>query len=234
MPQGQERCGSNHRIGTAFALTPTIRSISGPHPDPMSLSKTAVLLIGFQNDYFAEDGILHGVLESHERSESVLKRTLDLLGELGETDACFINVPILFSADYNELVNPVGLMAKIRELGAFRRDTKGGEVAPELVALGERVEHVHGKTGFNAFNGTKLHERLQGLGVEHVILCGVVTSVCIDSTGRAANELGYKVTVLSDCIAGRSATEQDFYCDDVFPLYAEVCESDALRRDVTA
>ena len=75
---------------------------------------------------------------------------------------------------------------------------------------------------------------LQELGVEHVILCGVVTSVCIDSTGRAANELGYKVTVLSDCIAGRSATEQDFYCEDVFPLYAEVCESDALRRDVTA
>ncbi|MEC8493376.1 MAG: cysteine hydrolase, partial [Planctomycetota bacterium] len=192
---------------------------------------SAVLLIGFQNDYFAADGILHQVLESSEQTADVLNRTLELLSSLDAQNVPAISVPILFSADYSELTNPVGLMAQIRDIGAFQRDSSGGAEVPELMALGDRIEHVYGKTGFNAFNGTRLHERLQELGVEHLIVCGVVTSVCIDSTGRAANELGYRVTIVSDCIAGRSAVENEFYCDSVFPLYAELSKSDDLRSD---
>ena len=198
----------------------------------MTQSKSAVLLIGFQNDYFAGDGILHQVLESPEQTADVLTRTLSLLATFEGQDVPILSVPILFSADYNELTNPVGLMAQIRDIGAFQRDSSGGAEVPELMALGDRIEHVYGKTGFNAFNGTKLHERLQELGVEHLILCGVVTSVCIDSTGRAAADLGYRVTIASDCIAGRSAVEQDFYCESVFPLYADVSKSADLKGDV--
>lgn len=198
----------------------------------MTQSKTAVLLIGFQNDYFAGDGILHQVLESPEQTVGVLTRTLSLLASFEGQDVPIISVPILFSADYNELTNPVGLMAQIRDIGAFQRDSSGGAEVPELMALGDRIEHVYGKTGFNAFNGTKLHERLQELGVKHLILCGVVTSVCVDSTGRAAADLGYRVTIASDCIAGRSAVEQDFYCESVFPLYADVSKSADLKGDV--
>ena len=197
----------------------------------MANSRSAVLLIGFQNDYFAADGILHQVLESSEQTADVLDRTLSLLSSLEEQDVPAISVPILFSADYSELTNPVGLMAQIRDIGAFQRDSSGGAEVPELMALGDRVEHVYGKTSFNAFNGTKLHERLQELDVEHLIICGVVTSVCIDSTGRAASELGYRVTVVSDCIAGRSAVENEFYCESVFPLYAELTKSEDLRSD---
>lgn len=197
----------------------------------MAHSRSAVLLIGFQNDYFAADGILHQVLESSEQTADVLNRTLSLLSSLEERDVPAISVPILFSADYSELTNPVGLMAQIRDIGAFQRDSSGGAEVPELMALGDRVEHVYGKTSFNAFNGTKLHERLQELGVEHLIICGVVTSVCIDSTGRAASELGYRVTVVSDCIVGRSAVENEFYCESVFPLYAELSKSEDLRSD---
>ena len=232
------------------ALTPALlsRALTTPSPDSiagisepstgplppiraMANSRSAVLLIGFQNDYFAADGILHQVLESSEQTADVLDRTLSLLSSLEEQDVPAISVPILFSADYSELTNPVGLMAQIRDIGAFQRDSSGGAEVPELMALGDRVEHVYGKTSFNAFNGTKLHERLQELGVEHLIICGVVTSVCIDSTGRAASELGYRVTVVSDCIAGRSAVENEFYCESVFPLYAELSKSEDLRSD---
>jgi hypothetical protein len=36
------------------------------------------------------------------------------------------------------------------------------------------------------------------------------------------------VHVLSDCTAGRTQYEQDFYCSEVFPLYANVITSQAL------
>ena len=55
-----------------------------------------------------------------------------------------------------------------------------------------------------------------------MVVCGAVTSICIDSTGRAAHERGYRVTILSDCTASRTPYEQEFYCENIFPLYANV------------
>ena len=182
----------------------------------------ALLLIGYQKDYFASDGILNAVIEENVQENAVLANTIRLLEELAPTAAPIINLPILFSPDYHELNKPTGLLAKIKEVGAFRRDTEGGKVIPELLAFGDRIQHLNGKTGFNGFLGTGLEEVLREAGVDEVVLAGVVTSVCIDSTGRAAAERGFDVTVLSDVTAGRGKTEQDFYCENVFPLYARV------------
>ena len=192
----------------------------------MHESRSALLLIGFQNDYFSTDGILHKVVEDNVEANGVMKNTLRTLDALQNSDIPFINLPILFSPDYSELPAPAGLLATIKEVGAFRRGSPGGATVPDFDQYKGRIEQVLGKTGFNAFHGTGLHDRLQALGVNHVVLCGVVTSVCLDSTGRAASELGYRVTVLADCSAGRSATEHEFYCEDILPLYAEVLRSD--------
>ena len=194
----------------------------------MDLSKTAILLIGFQNDYFSEDGILHGVIEANARETGVLENTLELLRQVQDSEALLINLPILFSSDYHELQNPTGLLALIKEVGAFRRNTPGGEVSSEIMAFGDRIMHLTGKTGFNAFLGTDLEKTLRSHGIEHVVLAGVVTSVCLDSTGRAAAEKGFSVTVASNCSAGRSQTEHEFYCENIFPLYAGVQSLDEM------
>ena len=46
--------------------------------------------------------------------------------------------------------------------------------------------------------------------ITHVVIAGAVTSICIDSTGRAAYELGMQVSILSDCTAARTNVEQEF------------------------
>ena len=79
-----------------------------------------------------------------------------------------------------------------------------------------------GKRGLNAFSNTELDQVFQQRGITNVVVAGVVTSICVDSTGRSAFERGYKVSILSDCTSGRTTFEQDFYCETVFPLYAEV------------
>ena len=80
----------------------------------------------------------------------------------------------------------------------------------------------------NAFSNTELGATLEARGIEEVVLAGVVTSICIDSTGRAAAERGYRVSVLEDCTAGRTDFEQEFYCGSIFPLYARVVRIDDL------
>jgi signal transduction histidine kinase len=80
---------------------------------------------------------------------------------------------------------------------------------------------VPGKRGLNAFSNTALSEILQQREITDVVIIGVVVSICIDSTARAATERGYKVSVVSDCTSGRTVFEHEFYRDNIFPLYAQ-------------
>ena len=188
----------------------------------MDLKKTALILIGYQNDYFADDGILHGVIEESSRVSGVLANTLEILDSVLSSEALLITTPIIFTPEYSELKDPVGILKTIKEVGAFKGGTSGAETIKEFDKYKDRIIEVPGKRGLNAFSNTELSSVLEKHGVENVVLAGAVTSICIDSTGRAAFEQGYRVTQLSDCTTGRSLIEQDFYCQNIFPLYAEV------------
>ena len=192
----------------------------------MNFSTTAVILIGFQNDYFSEHGVLHDVIESS--ATDVLNHTVALLDTLVDSPVTLISTPIHFTADYSELLEPIGILKVIQDLGAFKKDTLGAATVNEITQYGERIITVEGKRGLNAFHSTCLDEVLQSNGITDVVLVGVATSICIDSTARSAFERGYKVYVLSDCTAGRTQYEQDFYCNEVFPLYATVLTSQQL------
>jgi nicotinamidase-related amidase len=192
------------------------------------LGKTAVILIGYQNDYFASNGLLESALEDSAGLSKMLVHTQQMLDGLKDSPALVISTPIVFTADYQELSEPTGILEVIKDVGAFRYGEKGSETIPEIQKYGGRIVEVPGKRGLNAFSNTELEERLQERGIVDVVLAGVVTSICIDSTGRAAHERGYRVSILSDCTAGRSVFEQEFYCEKIFPLYAHVVESGEL------
>ena len=198
----------------------------------MNLERTALILIGYQNDYFAADGILRGVIEESDRTHGILDKTIQLVEALKDTPVTMIETPIIFTEDYSELVNPVGILKTIADVNAFKKGSAGAETVPEFAPYRERIQTVPGKRGLNAFSNTELEDVLQDKQIEHVILCGAVTSICIDSTGRAAHERDYRVTVVSDGTASRTPFEQTFYCESVFPLYAEVCTFDDLHNQL--
>ncbi|PZD72170.1 Streptothricin hydrolase [Acaryochloris thomasi RCC1774] len=53
----------------------------------------------------------------------------------------------------------------------------------------------------NSFRETDLNAHLQKAGVEEVVVCGAMSQMCVDSTTRAAFDLGYKCHVISDACA---------------------------------
>lgn len=187
----------------------------------MNSSSTALLLIGFQNDYFASDGILHSVIEESSKATKAVENTVQLLRSLVETPVVIIATPIFFTPHYEELVEPVGILKAIKDVGAFQGGTKGAEMIEELLPYRDKILEIPGKRGFNAFMNTHLNEVLQQKQITHLVLAGAVTSICIDSTGRAAHEKGYQVSMLSDCTSARTVFEQEFYFENIFPLYAD-------------
>jgi len=195
-------------------------------------ASTALLLIGYQNDYLSEGGALHGVIEENVRESGMLGRTLSLIDAIQETEIPVINTPILFSSDYSELREPRGLMQTIKDVGAFQRGAWGGETIPQLLEYGDRITHMPGKTWFNSFQGTKLKEFLEEKSIKTLVVAGVVTSLCVDSTARAAADLGYETIILSDCTGSRTMAEQDFYCSSIFTLYANTTTTDELLKQL--
>lgn len=191
----------------------------------MDPKTTALILVGYQNDYFAKDGILRGVVQEPDRVDRVLANTLAFIEAVAATPMTLISTPIILEPDYRALASPVGILNTIKESGAFKAGTTGADAIPELLAFGDRIMYVTGKVGFNAFSNTSLDSVLEERGIKDVLVAGMVTSLCIDSTGRAAYERGYSVTILSDCTSARTPAEQDFFCQNIFPLYGGVAAS---------
>ena len=113
-------------------------------------------------------------------------------------------------------------------MGAFKEGSYGAEIINELTEFDDFVKVIPGKRGLNAFTNTQLAHSLREAGIKELVIAGTVTSICIDSTARSAIDMGFQVSVLSDCTSSRTTFEQDFYCQEVFPLYAQVIRSQEL------
>lgn len=189
---------------------------------PSTADDTALLLIGFQHDYFDPSGILHGVVEESHRVSGTLANTVQLIEAFKDSSMMMVNTPIVFSELYDELDNPIGILKTIRDVQAFKAGTPGAETIPEIKAFGDRIIELPGKKSFNAFSNTDLHSTLQERGVKRIIFAGCVTSICVHASALHAFDLGYEVTMLSDCTSARTPIEQEFFCSDVFPLFSHV------------
>jgi len=79
---------------------------------------------------------------------------------------------------------------------------KLGGTAPELLALAPGAD-VHAKSTFSVFGDDGIHDALRSLDIEHIILCGLETPICIYQTALGALDANLQVTVLSDAIGAR-------------------------------
>jgi ureidoacrylate peracid hydrolase len=60
------------------------------------------------------------------------------------------------------------------------------------------------KVRFDAFQWTSLEPLLRGLGVEELVVCGVVTNLCVETTIRSAFMRDFPVSLLADCCAAQT------------------------------
>jgi len=94
----------------------------------------------------------------------------------------------------------------------------------------------------NSFRGTKLLEQLRGLGVDHLVIAGMMTHMCVDATTRAAFDLGFSCSLAHDACATRALVfgEQRVPAAQVHAafvaalagLYAKVQDATALAAEM--
>jgi biuret amidohydrolase len=79
------------------------------------------------------------------------------------------------------------------------RGEEGHDIVKELYP--EPGEPVVDKPGKGAFFATDLDGILKNRGIKQLVVCGVTTEVCVNTTVREANDRGYDCLVLEDCVA---------------------------------
>jgi len=79
------------------------------------------------------------------------------------------------------------------------RGEEGHDIVKELYP--EPGEPVVDKPGKGAFFATDLDGILKNRGIRQLVVCGVTTEVCVNTTVREANDRGYDCLVLEDCVA---------------------------------
>lgn len=204
-----------------------------PTPLPDS-GKAALLMIEFVDEWLAPNGKLRPLLRDHEqfaRSQSAGVRALSAAREAGMP---VIHVTLQLSPDYRELGHArFGLRGAIPKAGTWKKNDSGWNFRPAFVPRPEEFV-VSGRTGASAFSSSDLDNYLRGQGITRVYLAGYATHVCIESTMRAAHDLGYEPVVLSDATAAFTSEQQQYFLEQVVHHFGWSMSADVFTQQLNA
>lgn len=99
------------------------------------------------------------------------------------------------------------------------------EYADELRADPARDVLVQ-KRQWGAFYGTDLDLQLRRRGITNIVLCGISTSIGVESTARDAWERGYNLTFVADAMTDGNADAHDRALTIIFPRLGEIGSTD--------
>jgi nicotinamidase-related amidase len=136
----------------------------------------------------------------------------------------------------SEVVDPVEMAGRLGSQAArvYHEETRPGQLG---TVLDTRLEVETAdiqvvKTGASAFfpGRCDLHARLQDADVDTILITGMVTNVCCESSARDACELRYKVTMISDANLGHSWGLHEATLTTFFRVFGDVRPSHEIVR----
>ena len=181
-----------------------------PFAFPFDKRKAALVIIDMQRDFLEHGGFGAALGNDVSRLWTIVPTVARLLQAWRGHDLTIIHTMECHRPDLSDLPTAKRDRGqpklRIGELGPMGRILIAGEPGTAIIAalaphLGEIVLEKPGK---GAFYATSLGEILSGLGITQLVLAGVTTEVCVQTTMREANDRGY------DCLLVEDATESYF------------------------
>jgi nicotinamidase-related amidase len=176
-----------------------------PTPLTIDLGATALLIIDMQRDFLEPGGFGAALGNDVSRLQAAVPPCRAVLDAARRGGMLVIHTREGHRADLSDAPRlKVERGDPARRIGApgpmgriLIRGEPGHDIIPELYpAAGEPVIDKPGK---GAFYQTDLELLLHNRAIETLLVCGVTTEVCVNTTVREANDRGFRCIVLSDC-----------------------------------
>jgi ureidoacrylate peracid hydrolase len=159
---------------------------------------TALLVIDMQNDFCAEGGFLQKERGYDVGFAATVADNIRAVVDAAR-DAAMPVVWVRSVYDYKYLADPH--IVKRRGEGCCMEGSWGADFFALTPAPGELIVDKH---CYNGFRETPLDANLRSRGIRTLIVTGVATNVCVDSTLREGFFLGYYIVLLEDCVGSNS------------------------------
>jgi ureidoacrylate peracid hydrolase len=167
------------------------------------MSSPALLVVDMQNGFCHPDGSLPKLGLGLSGAGEAVAQAAIAVGQARDR-----GVPVIFTrhvyrpgrADEGRKLSEMS--SELASVGGLAAGSWDADVVDELGCTAQDL--VVDKVRFDAFLWTSLDPLLRGLGVDEVVVCGVVTNICVESTVRAAFMRDYSVVLLEDCCAAQT------------------------------
>ena len=169
----------------------------------MDKERYALLVVDMQNGFCHPEGSFPRIGRG---LEGAMEAVANAAVAVGQARAAAI--PVVFTRHVYRPGRPDEGAALIRNspelagVSGLADGTWDADVCAELGCAPDDL--VVDKVRFDAFQWTSLEPLLRGLDVTALMICGVVTNICVETTARSAFMRDFPVTLLADCCAAKT------------------------------
>lgn len=160
-----------------------------------------MIVVDMQNDFASKRGKIAGAYGLD--IGSVVQKTKRVIDEFHRVGFPVVFTRMVYRPDYSD----AGKRARSRSLGALKEGSWGAEIVDELKPMGS--DYVINKQRASSFYQTNLNLLLKNIRTETLVITGIATNVCVESTVRDALFRDYDCIVLADCVATKDEETQN-------------------------
>jgi ureidoacrylate peracid hydrolase len=214
---------SNNRPKEAY-MEPVLTDLA----DKVNISHTAVLFVDMQNVYCAE-GYPEGVQIDKTAIRSMIPRLKKFLTEARKRKVTIVFVgTVMNENDFSPPIRELCIRHYGKEVAYCMRGSWEAEFIPEIQP--EAQDIIIEKTRYSAFSRNDLDSRLRGLGITTLIVTGVGTNVCVETTCRDGFMRDYYIVVPNDLVATIDSSLHDGSLTNLDRYFARVTSSAELLK----
>jgi biuret amidohydrolase len=193
-------------------------------------TSTAIVAIDFQYDIVGADGAFAPLFHAEVKRTDVIASAAQLLGEARVAGVKIVYSTAAFQPGYPELVANIPVLSRVAELRCLIDGTAGAAIVEAVAPHDIDVVLTHPRV--SCFHGTQLDVVLRNAGIDTVVLAGVATNLAVESTARAAADLGYRTLVVSDACSTTSEGAHNASLESLTML-AEIVPTEGLLASLT-
>jgi ureidoacrylate peracid hydrolase len=190
-------------------------------------ARAALLVVDLQNDFCAEGGYIHKTRNADMSESPALAQRISALVDAAR--ACGTTV-VWIRANYEpRFLSPQAIL-KREERQPGLVCCSGGTWGWEFYALSpEPDDMLIEKHSFSAFFGTELDRLLRYRGIKTLVMTGVATNTCVESTLRDGFFLGYYIVLVEDCCNSAARHLHQATIENVRANFGDVVRAAALK-----